>query len=185
MSDKPLRALRRFCLECQGGHPPSVTACKDVGCLLYGYRRQQGLSDGAASVSDDALVGPSALSGPDPSCGSDYAASGLAAMARERGGSASVPDAALSGVGAAVPDHDEAVSERPEDGRCSDRPVRVIRRFCLLCGGSRGEVRACDARDACPLWSYRFGVLPATFKRVLARQRRSRSELTLPGLRPC
>ena len=123
MADKPLRALRRFCLDCQGGHPPSVAACKDADCLLFAMRRPAG-----------AAADPLA----DAPC--------------------------------------------DEEDSFPERPLRVIRRFCLACGGSRTEVRTCDARDACPLWSYRFGVLPATFKRVLARQRRSRSELLLPGL---
>lgn len=60
--------------------------------------------------------------------------------------------------------------------------ARVIRRFCLGCAGSRREVRACDARDHCALWSYRFGVSPATFKRVIARRRQWRATLALPGL---
>jgi hypothetical protein len=59
--------------------------------------------------------------------------------------------------------------------------ARAIRRFCLTCSGSRQEVRGCDAKE-CDLWSYRFGVSPSTFKRVLARRRRSRGALTLPGL---
>lgn len=147
MTDKPLRALRRFCLECQGGHPPSVAACRDVDCLLYALRRQPGTPAGEDAAPGDA--------------DQDRAETG-------------------SGGAAAAPGCDAAAPAGSEGG--PGRPVRVIRRFCLLCGGSRAEVRACDARDSCPLWSYRFGVLPATFKRVLARQRRVRSELTLPGL---
>ena len=66
----------------------------------------------------------------------------------------------------------------PDDAR----PLRGIRRHCLLCAGSRVEARRCDAKDSCPLWSYRFGVLPATFKRVAARRRRAKETLRLPGL---
>ena len=111
MPEKAARVLRRFCLDCQGGHVPSVSACRDGACLFYSYRRLN-----------------------LPEC---------------------------------VP---------PEPA------LRVIRRFCLDCAGSRREVRECDARDSCSLWSYRFGVLPSTFKRVIARRRRKRMELTLPGL---
>ena len=65
-----------------------------------------------------------------------------------------------------------------------DPSLRVIRRFCLSCAGSRGEVRECDAGESCSVWSYRFGVLPATFKRVIARRKKKRGELTLPGIMP-
>lgn len=112
MPDKASRALRRFCLDCQGGYVPSVSACKDVSCIFFPYRRP-------------------------------------------------APEAAAPG----------------------ERPLRLIRRFCLDCAGSRREARECDARERCSLWSFRFGVLPSTFKRVVARWRKRRSELTLPGLR--
>ena len=105
------RALRRFCLECQGNHPPSVAACDDTDCRLHPFRQ----------------------------C---------------------------------------TVTPLPEDAR----PLRGIRRQCLLCADSRAEVRRCDAKDTCPLWSYRFGVLPATFRRVAGRRRRDKETLLLPGL---
>lgn len=120
MPDKAARALRRFCLDCQGGHVPSVAACADAACLLYPLRRY-GLS-------------------PD------------------------IPEEALPAGQAAR----------------QDAPIRVIRRFCLSCAGGRQDVRQCDAREACPLWSFRFGVTPATFKRVLARRRKWQTELFLP-----
>ncbi len=104
------RALRRFCLDCQGGSAPSVRACADASCRLYVFRL----------------------------C---------------------------------------TVEDLPEDAR----PLRAIRGHCLACAGSRKEVRACDARENCPLWSYRFGVLPATFKRVAARRKKRRETLLLPG----
>lgn len=133
MSDRPLRALRRFCLECQGGHLPSVTACRDVDCLLYALR-----------------------------CHDETAGEPESGDANARCGAALIP---------------------PAKGACSaESPVRAIRRFCMACGGNRADVRTCDTKETCPLWSYRFGVLPSTFKRVLARQRRSRGELILPGL---
>lgn len=63
-----------------------------------------------------------------------------------------------------------------------ERPVRAIRRYCVACcGGERSEVRTCDARDRCALWSYRFGVLPETYRRVKARLTGPRA-LVLPGL---
>jgi hypothetical protein len=115
MPDKASRALRRFCLDCQGGHVPSVSACKDISCLLFPHRRAE----------EAAQQGPAALAEP---------------------------------------------------------LLRIIRRFCLACAGNRSDVRTCDAREGCSLWSYRFGVLPATFKRVIARRKKMRGTLTLPGL---
>ena len=126
MSHKASKAIRRFCLDCQGGHVPSVRACADALCVLYPLRHGDEAED-------------------------------------EREGSASPGENALAEAKA-------------------DRPVRRIRLFCLGCAGSRQEVRACDARQDCALWSFRFGVCPATFKRVVARRQRWRTELTLPGL---
>ena len=68
---------------------------------------------------------------------------------------------------------------------CEAKPLRGIRRYCLSCAGNRQDVRACDAgrhgERPCALWSFRFGVQPGTFKRVLARRRQGR-QLLLPGL---
>lgn len=47
--------------------------------------------------------------------------------------------------------------------------LRVIRRQCMGCAGDRAEVRACAARETCPLWHYRFGVRPQTYKAVRRR----------------
>ncbi len=49
------------------------------------------------------------------------------------------------------------------------KALRVVRAHCLSCAGHRGEVRLCTAKEQCPLWSLRFGVYPATYKRVKAR----------------
>ncbi|MBD5539345.1 MAG: hypothetical protein HDQ94_05050 [Desulfovibrio sp.] len=57
--------------------------------------------------------------------------------------------------------------------------LRAIRRQCLACAGSRGDVRACAAREDCALWSYRFGVRPRTYKEVRRRFFAPR-ELDLP-----
>lgn len=153
MPDKAARALRRFCLDCQGGHPPSVSACADTACLLYPWRRYR--------------VPP----------------------ARSGTGTKTCPAAPLPGLEGLPGDpgkRRESLSPEQaivqDDTPAGDAPVRAIRRFCLACAGSRREVRECDAKEACPLWSYRFGVLPSTFKRVVARMKRKRMELTLPGL---
>ena len=111
MQSKPARALRRFCMDCQGGYSASVQDCQDLSCQLYIYRL----------------------------C---------------------------------------TLQPLPDDAR----PLRAIRRHCLFCAGSRQDVRACDAGQDCALWSFRFGVSPATFKRVVVRRQRWRTELTLPGL---
>jgi len=34
----PLMAIRRFCLECQGGSPKSVRICPDAACPLWTWR---------------------------------------------------------------------------------------------------------------------------------------------------
>ncbi len=47
--------------------------------------------------------------------------------------------------------------------------LRVVRKHCFSCAGERKDVRQCTAKDQCPLWSLRFGVYPATYKRVKAR----------------
>ena len=62
-----------------------------------------------------------------------------------------------------------------------ENPLRVVRRYCLICcGGERREVRSCAAKDGCALWSYRFGVSPRVYRRVKARFFAPR-QFTLPG----
>jgi hypothetical protein len=63
----------------------------------------------------------------------------------------------------------------------AERVLRGIRRHCLACAGDRREIRACAA-DACPLWPYRFGVMPATWLRV-SRRFRAPKILMLPGFK--
>ncbi|MDO5483609.1 MAG: hypothetical protein Q4F27_01745 [Desulfovibrionaceae bacterium] len=58
----------------------------------------------------------------------------------------------------------------PEGGGQSARAaMRAIRRQCLGCAGQRDEVRACSAKEDCPLWRWRFGVRPQTYKAVRRR----------------
>ncbi len=108
------RAVRRFCLECQGGSAPAVKACSDAACLLFSVRM----------------------------------------------------------CTAPAPQDSQPPRQSPP------QLLRLVRGYCMACAGTRREVRACDARS-CPLWSYRFGVLPATFKRVVARRRLRKQILTL------
>ena len=131
MSNTARKAIRRFCLDCQGGYSPSVRACADVVCVLHPLRQ--------GSVGADQEE--------HPQC--------------------------------ALPGLPQTLSPEFADG---SRPERVIRLFCLACAGNRQEVRSCDAKETCALWSFRFGVSPATFKRVVARRQRWRTTLTLPGL---
>lgn len=73
-----------------------------------------------------------------------------------------------------------AAGDAAEAGRAGSRGLlRAVRRYCLDCAGGRHEVRACQARQACPLWSYRFGVRPQTWRAVHRRFFAPR-ELTLP-----
>ena len=165
MPDKAGRALRRFCLDCQGGHVPSVGACRDDSCILYPYRRLKPPESAVPEACPPEPRFPESCKetrpGPDP-----------AASTEEK------PSARADASG-----RDEAAPALASSGHSSAEPaLRVIRRFCLNCAGSRAEVRECDARDSCSLWSYRFGVQPATFKRVIARRRKKRIELSLPGL---
>lgn len=60
------------------------------------------------------------------------------------------------------------------------RVIRAVRRHCLVCAGDKREVRSCDAKESCPLWHYRFGVQPVTYKRVSVRTRPPKA-LFLPG----
>lgn len=110
---KALKALRHFCLQCQGEHPSFVRDCADTACPLHAFR-----------LPESQAV--------DPAAG---------------------------------------------------RVVRAMRRQCLLCAGDRQEARACAAGDSCALWPYRFGVLPATYKRVTDRIK-SPKTLWLPGFAP-
>jgi len=107
---KVARAIRRFCLDCQGDSPPHVTGCKDTACPLFSLR--------------DSTLRPLL----------------------------------------------------PEE-----RPLRSIRRYCLSCAETRDDVRKCDAREQCGLWSFRFGVLPQTFKRVVSRRKRGKELFLLPA----
>ena len=106
-SGKVARAIRHFCLDCQGDSPRHVANCNDATCALFTMR--------------DSTLRP----------------------------------------------------YLPEE-----RPLRAIRQHCLACAGTRQDIRKCDAGEHCPLWSFRFGVLPRTFKRVIARKRKGR-ELSL------
>ncbi len=47
--------------------------------------------------------------------------------------------------------------------------LRCIRGYCLACAGQRSDVRQCNAREHCVLWSLRFGVHPETYKKVRQR----------------
>lgn len=47
--------------------------------------------------------------------------------------------------------------------------LRAARRYCLGCAGNKRDVRACTARETCPLWHWRFGVLPRTYRAVRKR----------------
>lgn len=79
-----------------------------------------------------------------------------------------------------LPRHMAPAESRKEAGAALSRAVlRAIRRQCLACAGSRGDVRACAARGDCALWSYRFGVRPRTYREVRRRFFAPR-ELDLP-----
>ena len=60
-------------------------------------------------------------------------------------------------------------SPTPEAGDAARAALRAVRRQCMNCAGTRREVRACPARESCPLWRCRFGVRPQTYKAVRRR----------------
>ncbi len=109
---KAAKALRRFCLDCQGGSSQSVLGCTDEDCFLYPFRL----------------------------C---------------------------------------TIDTPPAEAR----PLRAVRKHCLACAETRQDVRRCDAKETCPLWSFRFGVLPSTFRRVASRRKKQRETLLLPGFK--
>ncbi|MBR6468568.1 MAG: hypothetical protein IKT16_10505, partial [Desulfovibrio sp.] len=47
--------------------------------------------------------------------------------------------------------------------------LRACRRQCLQCAGDPAAVRSCDAKGACALWEWRFGVFPQTYASVTRR----------------
>lgn len=159
-----VRAIRRFCLECQGGAAREVRRCPDLDCALRIWRmagargtEQPGQVEGCIGAGCPASVAPGAVAA-------------AAAAAVENGAAAReavVPPECVppGNEGEVVP------------------PLRAIRRFCLHCCGFRDAIRGCDARDACALWSYRFGVRPETYRRVKARFYGTRP-LVLPGFVP-
>ncbi|MDL2266832.1 hypothetical protein LJC46_02445 [Desulfovibrio sp. OttesenSCG-928-G15] len=165
MPDKAFRAIRRFCMDCQGGHAPSVISCKDGDCFFYALR----LPPKESVVSKERAAGKEARQAEEQAALLPPASPPLSVV------SARSERAAQDG-------HDGPDTQSMQAGQSEDRPLRVIRRYCLLCSGSRAEARECDAKDSCALWSFRFGVLPSTFKRVVARRKRQRVELSLPGL---
>ena len=61
------------------------------------------------------------------------------------------------------------IPQREEKADALRAAFRAVRRQCLACAGHRRDVRACPAREDCPLWSCRFGVHPKTYKAVRRR----------------
>ncbi len=114
---KARRAIRSFCVSCQGGAAAYVEGCKDSVCRLYLFRLYH-------------------------------------ANAR--------------------PEWEAAPEALPE------RPLRAIRRHCMICADGRADVRACAARADCPLWSFRFGVKPETYRKIMDRFYKPKT-LLLPG----
>lgn len=151
MADKVEWAVRRFCLECQGGNSSAVAACADFACLLFDCRLYRPGHKGQSCQPDQ----PDQPDQPEQ------------------------PEQAVLPHQSGLPG--QSGHEDPPLQPCPDT-ARAVRRFCLACAGNRREVRDCDAKKNCALWSFRFGVSPATFKRVLSRRRKKRGRLTLPGL---
>ena len=157
MASKAPQSIRRFCLECQGGSSRAVQGCVDRICPLHTVR-----------------LGPHVHqphhSGPE-------------------NGPHNTPGNVPEHEAACGPEHEPGFQNNPEHLSAPEqanepkvRHLRLIRNYCINCAASRQDVRQCDAKT-CHLWPYRFGVSPATFKRVLNRIQQPQA-LLLPGLPP-
>lgn len=180
MSPNARKAIRRFCLDCQGGHALSVRACADVVCILYPLRHGVGTEEAAQGGEERTpLAIPPSLCPQDGVVPTTEPSDKVSAETPRPLHSllpfACHPASAQAG---ALPSDQAAMPEQEE----ASRPARLIRLFCLTCAGNRQDVRVCDAKASCALWSFRFGVSPATFKRVVVRRQLWRSRLSLPGL---
>lgn len=145
-------SVRMFCLECQGNSPKAVRECSDASCALWPYR----LPDTSASSAMEMGGRPEATPQDVPL---DFACS-----AESCAESSSDPVAAQ--------DTEEVASRvlTPQAREAARRIVlRAVRRHCMACAASRGDVRDCAAREKCGLWSYRFGVRPETYRAVRQR----------------
>lgn len=156
MPDMPiLKVIRRHCLQCQGGAAQEVRLCNDVNCALFAWRMAGTHVIGEEQVSFAEVPLRYTPSHGASSCAQLEAITPLAGF-------------------------DSALCTSHEDGTAiccampSVKPLRAIRRFCFQCCGNREQIRACDAKSLCALWSYRFGVQPQTYKRVKARLRGER-----------
>ncbi len=162
-----LRSVRRFCLACQGGSARAVRACADEGCPLRDWRLpvEKAADAEAAPAAQAASAGQSVPAGQDI-----LLAQASSVLISQQGtelsaaGGASAPAASAARTCAAA--ETAVVGELSPRARAA---LRAVRRQCLLCAGSRQDVRACRAREECPLWSYRFGVRPETYKAVRQR----------------
>ncbi|MCR5169028.1 MAG: hypothetical protein K6C33_01025 [Desulfovibrio sp.] len=62
-----------------------------------------------------------------------------------------------------------APADRPAPRADLHLLLRACRRQCLQCAGDPAAVRSCDAKGACALWEWRFGVFPQTYASVKRR----------------
>ena len=154
-----LKAIRRFCMACQGGSSRQVAACEDTGCALHLYR------------SGEQIERPAPPAPP------------------ERAGQAGqIEQSDLAGKAGQIEQSEQIEQEgQTEHAELAEQapcpPIRTVRRFCMACCANlRAEVRACAAREDCALWSYRFGCTPETWRRVKNR-RSSPRPLLLPGFK--
>ncbi len=66
------------------------------------------------------------------------------------------------------------------------QPLKQIRKFCLTCVAGPSEVKNCDPNfldgERCPLYEYRFGKRPETFKKATGEgEKASRSSEKAPA----
>lgn len=204
-----VRAIRRFCLDCQGGAAREVRICTDLDCALRVWRMAGArVGELAMDASDARPPGHDALSASCgvpalPTPGDTMQATMPEAVPQtpctptgplQTGGTEDMAAGKASFRcaspvdGAASPSLDRNGDRAGFPAECvppgnegeAVPPLRAIRRFCLHCCGFRDAVRGCDARETCALWSYRFGVQPETYRRVRSRFSGPRT-LVLPG----
>ena len=135
-----LKAIRRFCMACQGGSSRQVAACEDADCALHLYRSGE-VPEQPELAERAELTGQIRQSELAEQAGAEK--SGLAERAE--------------------------LAELAEQAPCPPiRTVRRFCMAC--CANLRAEVRACAAREDCALWSFRFGCTPETWRRVKNRR---------------
>lgn len=142
-------SVRKFCMECQGTSLKAVRECSDEACALWPYRLPDILAPAAMEAHDRSAVSPQDIP-PAFACSAESCTE-------------------TSSDPVADQDMEEGAFPAPTSKAARRMLLRAVRRHCMTCAASRGDVRDCAAREECSLWSYRFGVRPETYRAVRQR----------------